>query len=94
MDALNVPDKVLNDQNAQEVLRAWIMGDVNFFAAFPSAWKDPFCWGIFLVDLARHVAQGYAKDGRGEIDAMLRRIKEGFDAEWEVNTSDVETRSI
>ena len=89
MHELKVPAQVLADPHSREVLRTWIVGDINVFIAHPGAVEDPFSWGILLVDLARHVAQGYHKDGRGEFDAILSRIKAGFDAEWEVNTNDL-----
>jgi hypothetical protein len=34
-----------------------------------------------LVDIARHVAQAYAREGATP-EAVLKRIKEMFDAEW------------
>jgi hypothetical protein len=36
-----------------------------------------------LVDLARHVANGYEQDGRGDYFEVLARIREVFEAEWD-----------
>jgi len=85
---LKVPNQVSSSSSSQEVLRAWIVGDANVFVTYPSAWEDPACWGLLLVDLARHVANGLSKQGKGTVEAILTRIMEGFDAEWEVNTNE------
>jgi len=44
-------------------------------------WDDPGAWGLMLVDIARHAAQAYARNGVDRVRA-LARIKELFDAEW------------
>jgi hypothetical protein len=36
---------------------------------------------LLLVDVARHLAQAYAKEGHDK-DVTLTRIRELFDAEW------------
>ena len=87
MRELATPAQVLSNPDSQEILRVWIAENRNVFIAYPGAFADPAAWGLLLVDLARHVAQGYSKDGKGDVDAMLVRIKQGFDAEWEVNTN-------
>jgi len=38
-----------------------------------------------LVDVARHVAKAYAKEGRNEAE-VLHRIRDLFDAEWSDST--------
>lgn len=83
---LRIPQKVLNDSEARELLRVWISGDAQTFALRPDAWSDPAAWGLLLVDLARQVAQGYAQKLGVDAEAVLARIKEGFDAEWAVPT--------
>jgi hypothetical protein len=35
-----------------------------------------------LVDLAKHVASAYQQTSGKDFDDVLKRIKEGFDAEW------------
>jgi hypothetical protein len=44
---------------------------------------------LLLVDVARHAAQAYKRDGQNPKD-VLRRIRELFDAEWSSPTSDAE----
>ena len=51
-------------------------------------WKDPAAWGIMLVDLMKHVASAYQQD-TGQSDAdVLKRIRAGFDAEWQHATDE------
>ena len=38
-----------------------------------------------LVDVARHAAQSYERDGRNG-DEVLARIRAAFDAEWSTRT--------
>jgi Domain of unknown function (DUF5076) len=83
---LRIPEEVLNDSEARELLRVWISGDVQRFALRPDAWSDPAAWGLLLVDLARQVVRGYVQKLGGDPEAVLARIKEGFDAEWTVPT--------
>jgi hypothetical protein len=35
-----------------------------------------------LVDLAKHIANAYARDEGLEVAGTLARIRAGFDAEW------------
>lgn len=44
-------------------------------------WKDAGAWGLLLVDIARHAALAYAKEG-GDSRLILKRIRELFEAEW------------
>jgi len=46
-----------------------------------------------LVDLAQHVANAYAQEGRSR-DEVLKRIKEGFDAEWHAPTDEPQGQII
>ena len=79
---LRLPDSVLEDPDAEEILRVWITGDAQRFALNPDAWEDPASWGLLLVDLARHAAQAIATKHGTNAEVVLARIKEGFDVEW------------
>jgi hypothetical protein len=73
------PDALANDQ-AVEVLRAFVV-DGGLSIAFTRAFDDPSMWGMLLVDIARHAARAYDKEGAmGEAEA-LARITEMFNAE-------------
>jgi hypothetical protein len=49
-------------------------------------WEDPGAWGLLLVDIARHAAQAYAREGVDGARA-LARIKDLLDAEWSIPTT-------
>lgn len=74
-----IPPDAANADDAMEIVRVWVAEGSQHVALRPDIWKDPAAWGLMLVDLARHVANAYEPDAR---DAILTRIKVGFDMEW------------
>jgi hypothetical protein len=79
------PPPLANDREAEEVMRVWVSrGDVQQ-VALQTHWSDPAVWGLLLVDIARHVSQAYARQGRDAAET-LARIRAGFDAEWSAPT--------
>ncbi len=73
------PDAAANDE-AVEVLRAFVV-DGGLSISFVRAFDDPQMWGMVLVDIARHAARAYEKEGAmSEADA-LASIVDMFDAE-------------
>jgi len=75
------PPPLASRRDAVEVLRVWTAADGPQQVALRTAWSDPAAWGLLLVDIARHAARAYERDGRDATEA-LSRIREGFDAEW------------
>ncbi len=80
-----MPDTVLNDSEAVELLRVWASCGQQQISIATNVWEDPAAWGIMLVDLAKHIARSYDNI---EDDEVLRRIKQGFDVEWESPTDE------
>jgi hypothetical protein len=79
--ALEPPPIAKASAEAVEVLRVWASpGNPQQFV-LRTTWKDPGAWGLLLVDVARHVAQAYVKEGHEE-GRTLARIREPLDAEW------------
>ena len=81
---LDLPPIATSNQEAVEILRVWVTPDEDqqlTQVTLRSHWADPGAWGIVLVDVARHVANAYGREGRAP-DAVLERIRELFDAEW------------
>ena len=66
--------------DATEVLRAFVV-DGGLSIAFTRAFEEPDMWGLLLVDIARHAARAYAKEGACTEDEALARIVEMFEAE-------------
>ena len=87
--ALDPPPIAFTESQSVEFLRIWAdpRGGQQF--SLSPVWKDPGAWGLLLVDLARHAAEMYGREGRDR-DATLRRIREMFDAEWVTPTDDVD----
>jgi hypothetical protein len=85
---LSVPPAVHSDPNATELVRAWAAHGGLHVSIDAAAWSDPGNWGIALVDLARHVADYYAKVGGRPREDVLARIKSVFEAEWEHPTDE------
>ena len=82
LDELPIPPRAVAATRAVEIARAWIADGTQHVTLNAPAWKDPAAWGMFLVDLARHVANAYQQSEGRDHDEVLARIKVGFDAEW------------
>ena len=65
-----------------ELARIWAAEGKQHLTIRTDIWEDPACWGMMLVDLAKHAANAYAQEDGRDAAAVLERIKEGFDAEW------------
>jgi len=79
--ALDIPPNASFDQEASEVLRAWVTRG-NLEVSLKRGWDEPGAWGILLVDLARHAARAFAYEGICSEDHALERIRSLLDVEW------------
>src|ERR1017187_1391801 len=75
-----LPPDVVGRDDATEVLRAFVL-DGGLSIAFTRAFEEPDIWGLLLVDVARHAARAYAREGTYTEDEALRRIVDMFEAE-------------
>jgi ureidoglycolate hydrolase len=85
---LTIPPVAKEDPDAFEITRIWIAQGNQHVTIHTGIWEDPAAWGMFLVDLAKHIAIAYERDGQLDRVQVLKRIKEGFDAEWESPTDE------
>jgi hypothetical protein len=83
---LPIPPAVTTDNKAIELLRVWAAQGKQQVALATNVWADSAAWGIMLVDIAKHVASAYQQTTGKDAESVLRRIREGFDAEWETAT--------
>ena len=83
---LPVPPVAASDPKSVEIARVWATEGGQHVSLAAELWKDPAAWGLMLVDLARHVANGYEQAQGRNREEVLGRIREGFDAEWESPT--------
>lgn len=93
MNALPIPPEAEADPKSIEIARVWAAGGGQHVTMKTGLWDDPAAWGLMLVDLARHAANAYAQTEGRDREDVLRRIKAGFDAEWNAPTDDA-NRSI
>ena len=75
-----LPPDVIGRDDATEVLRAFVV-DGGLSIAFQRAFEEPDMWGILLVDIARHAARVFAREGDYTEEDALRRIVDMFEAE-------------
>jgi hypothetical protein len=73
------PDALANDK-AVEALRAFVV-DGGLSISFVRAFDDPQMWGMVLVDIARHAARVYEKEGAMSEAEALVTITDMFTAE-------------
>src|ERR1700724_2908918 len=74
------PPDVIGRDDANEVLRAFVV-DGGLSIAFTRAFEEPEMWGLLLVDVARHAARVYAREGGYTETEALTRIVDMFEAE-------------
>ena len=75
-----LPPDVMGREDAQEVLRAFVVDD-GLSIAFQRAFEEPDMWGLLLVDVARHAARAYARESEFTEEEALARILDMFEAE-------------
>ena len=90
---LLIPPIAQRDRQAMEIARIWAAEGDQHVSLRAGIWPDPAYWGLMLADLAQHVANAYAQEGRSR-DEVLKRIKEGFDAEWHAPTDEPQGQII
>jgi hypothetical protein len=71
---------VVGREDAVEVLRAFVV-DGGLSIAFMRAFEEPDMWGMMLVDIARHAARAFAKEGVCSEEEALERIVDMFEKE-------------
>jgi hypothetical protein len=75
-----IPPDAQSNPNAIEVLRAFVV-DGGLSIAFTRGFDDPGMWGMLLVDIARHAARAYEKEGVTSEGEALAAIVDMFDSE-------------
>lgn len=86
MKELAIPEAAAKDTKSLEVLRVWLANHQQHVSLRFGIWNDPFAWGLFLCDMARHIANAYKQESGQDFDETLSRIRAGFDAEMDSPT--------
>src|SRR5205807_9098752 len=74
------PQVGIGREAAPEALRAFVV-DGQLSVAVQRAFEEPYMWGLLVVDIARHAARAYAREGDFTEDEALTRIVDMFEAE-------------
>jgi hypothetical protein len=82
---LAVPGDAWNDGDAAEIFRAWVVNG-GLQVSMQRAFDGPEPWGMLMVDIARHAARIYEREGVCSQAEALMRIRSLFDAEWDSPT--------
>jgi len=75
-----IPPDALANPEAVEVLRAFVV-DGGLSISFVRAFDDPSMWGMLLVDIARHAARAFEKEGAMSEEEALASITDMFMSE-------------
>ena len=75
-----IPPDVVGREDAVEVLRAFVV-DGGLSISFTRAFEEPQIWGMMLVDIARHAARIFEKEGVCTEAEALERIFAMFESE-------------
>ena len=77
MSTLPHPPNAEHDEDAAEVLRAWIVDGGLEISIRPSQWQDqPDQWGRLLADAAEHMADGISKETGKQRQEVYDAIRE------------------
>lgn len=77
-----IPPDVIDREDAVEVLRAFVV-DGGLSISFTRAFEEPQMWGMMLLDIARHAARIFEKEGVCSEAEALEQIFSMFEAEYE-----------
>lgn len=85
---LPVPTAVATDGNARELLRLWTTEGSGETVTLRVDGLEPMAWGLMLVDIAKHAAHAYARQGTHSANDAFAGILSGFIAEIGEATDD------
>ena len=76
MKPLSPPHDAMDNDDAVEVLRGWIVGgDLQVSLAFEVFGNKPEIWGQLLAETVTHLADAMSTERYGERDAIFARIQ-------------------
>jgi hypothetical protein len=76
MTPLSPPDDAIDNDEAIEVLRGWIVnGDLQVSLAFEAFGNKPEIWGQLLAETVTHLADAMSAERYGERNAIFARIQ-------------------
>ncbi len=83
MHELPTPPDAVQDPDATEVLRVWVVGESLQCSLRSDTFSDPAVWGLLLADVVRHVTEALREhEGLDPSDAA-RIIRAAFEADMD-----------
>lgn len=97
---LSIPPDTEGDDDATEMIRVWLAHEDVHVSLLLGMWEDADdcdidegeAWGNLLADVARHVANGMEQSHAWERLDTLRRIKQAFLENLELQERRIEGR--
>ncbi|WP_149341446.1 DUF5076 domain-containing protein [Neorhizobium sp. P12A] len=78
MKTLNVPNEVLEMEDADEIVRVWI-GEGDSVVTLDDLFGDDLeAWGMVIADIAVHIARMKSLDGAVSEIETLKAIEQGY----------------
>jgi len=76
MTPLAPPDDAIDNNNAVEVLRGWIVNeDLQVSLAFEAFGNNPEIWGQLLAETVTHLADAMSAEKFGKRDVIFAKIR-------------------
>ncbi len=95
MRPLVVPPAAIRDEDAIQMLSAWIAErglhctiNIGFFAS--QGHKEPKAWGIFLADVIRHIANAQNQETGASAAQTVQELLDSLNTELKAPTSKAE----
>lgn len=80
-------------ENATQILRAWA-DEGQLIVEMNQVWEEPRFWGMFLVDIARHVATSYAETDGRDPNEILDEVIDMFEEELNNPSDEQEEETV
>ena len=91
MRELSVPPDARSTQDAVELIRSWVIDGKHQCSLFPTIWAErPETWGVLLADVAHHISDAAAAQGRHTKQQILTSIASRFASEIAAPTDEHE----
>ena len=95
---LIAPPEITGDENATEMIRAWVAHNQLHVSMLLGAWQDAQesqidereAWGELLADLTRHIANGMMKEYGWDYDSTRDRIRAAFLSNFDEKVGGIE----
>ena len=86
MQELPILQEMIAAEQANEILRAWIIDERLFCSLRPFFWKEePEVWGVLLADALHHICNALSEETGQDKDELKRLMVETFMLETRIS---------